>query len=178
MECMKAWELMMKSSDGAINASDREKLDAHLMACKACKREFEAMSFAFNILNTHTAKAPVTLEKDVMTRLPEMESEEKKSFLPFILAPLVLMLALVFTLLFKLFKTGPLAMMDETTRFLSLLAKGFHMLGALVKYLLGSTLFIEMVLLLIIVIVGGAAVYVIKSVNKNESNAIEWRISK
>lgn len=178
MDCSKSWNLMMKKMDGTATSEEEQKLNDHIRACSACAGEYSALRFAVGSVKVASPSAPEHIEKAVMAKLRHVRQKERISILPYALAPFIAVIGILAAYLLNSFRLNPVAMMDETARFI---ASGYKLVSAIVavcRYLLRvlhlKELFVIVILIGLITVVAG----LVNNFRKNPASGFRWRASK
>ncbi|WIV11392.1 zf-HC2 domain-containing protein [Proteiniborus sp. MB09-C3] len=79
MECKEVLNKVDKYFEDRLSDIEKHNIKKHLEKCNKCKQEYEDMSFAFSILDSHFISAPDDLADKIMMKISSFENSKKKS---------------------------------------------------------------------------------------------------
>ncbi len=165
MDCSKAWLLMMKHFDKDIQVKQDQQLMEHLKLCSACSNEHNALKTAFAQMREFRVEAPADMERQVMQKLKKTQ-KEGRLYLPFVIAPLIILLALSVLGFHLIFSYGPFHFMDQCFRLLTLTYRTFSAAIALIERLVNTFYFRHAIITLMIVCIVCAGQYIVRNCRK------------
>jgi predicted anti-sigma-YlaC factor YlaD len=77
MECKEVLIRTDKYFENRLSDIEMHNIKKHLEKCGKCSRQYEDMSFVFNVLDNHCVKAPKDLASKIMMKINNLEDSKK-----------------------------------------------------------------------------------------------------
>lgn len=165
MDCSKAWNLMMKHFDDDISPEQDHQLMIHLEHCTPCKNEFDALSSAFADMEELKVVAPPDLEQQIMKKIKKMEKERQLS-LSIIIAPMLVLIALMALGILMIIQIGPLAILAQFAHFITWIYRTINGAITFSVHILNPFYIRSAVIILLIIGVICAGLYMVRNCRK------------
>ena len=176
--CEKAWELMMSRMDGEIQGRDSMILENHLRICPECRRQEASLHTVVQELERSRPVAPESTERKVMERICDARRKETAAILPYVVLPAALLAGLLAYLLYKLYMSGPVILIDKAARTLTVFYKVCQSVAA-VSNVLFNTQYLGGILMMVgFSLFAGIIVLISRQLRKKGISQAYWRTIK
>jgi predicted anti-sigma-YlaC factor YlaD len=178
MGCEKAWELMMSQLDGKIEGRDLMILENHLRMCPECRRQEASLSAVLLELERARPAAPESTERKVMERICDARRKETAALLPYVVLPAALLAGLLAYLLYKLYMSGPVILIDKAARTLTVFYKVCQSMAAVSNVLLNTQYLSGILMMVGVSLFAGIIVLISRQLRKKGNSQAYWRTIK
>ena len=178
MGCEKAWELMMSQLDGKIEGRDLMILENHLRICPECRRQEASLHTVVQELERSRPVAPESTERKVMERICDARRKETAALLPYVVLPAALLAGLLAYLLYKLYMSGPVILIDKAARTLTVFYKVCQSMAAVSNVLLNTQYLSGILMMVGVSLFAGIIVLISRQLRKKGNSQAYWRTIK